>query len=170
MLSPRPFGAQTVLSPHQGKWRGEDGGVAFCLPAQGFVLLPPHTGTCAQIYDNIYTHECKHRQAWANSMWHTPGKCKDKRFIHKYCIPALIRFQITHIQETFALTKAVCIWSSVRFWFKNNNPWHEKVRVHSHTYNRTMQPLTPPMQALTRDTLFSQHVGSTPFKLSSMVA
>lgn len=52
-------------------------GLALCLLALGLVLLP-HKQAHVHKYMTAYTHEHKHRQRWANSMRHTPGKCKDK--------------------------------------------------------------------------------------------
>lgn len=61
-----PWGTGCLISP-PGKIR----------LALGFVLLP-HKQAHVHKYMTAYTHEHKHRQRWANSMRHTPGKCKDK--------------------------------------------------------------------------------------------
>lgn len=61
-----PWGTGRLISP-PGKIR----------LALGFVLLP-HKQAHVHKYMTAYTHEHKHRQRWANSMRHTPGKCKDK--------------------------------------------------------------------------------------------
>lgn len=70
------WGTGCLISP-PGKMKRGRWGLALCLLALGFVLLP-HKQAHVHKYMTAYTHEHKHRQRWANSMRHTPGKCKDK--------------------------------------------------------------------------------------------